>query len=135
MNLTSSVGDDVITPIDVVRDLGVHLDAQLTMKRHVNRIASSCFFQLRRLDQIRRVAGPEVTKRLALAFILSKLDYCNAALAGLPQPTLRPLQRAQNAAARLVTKTSSRDHTGIERSALASSQPAHEVLTVLNDAS
>jgi len=30
-NLTLSVGDDVITPVDMLRDLGVHLDAELTM--------------------------------------------------------------------------------------------------------
>jgi hypothetical protein len=110
MNLTLSVGGDVITPVEVVRDLGVYLDAELTMKHHVNRVTSNCFFQLRRLRQIRRVAGPDVTKRLVSAFVLSRLDYCNAALAGLPQTTLRPLQRAQNAAARLVTNTRSRDH-------------------------
>jgi hypothetical protein len=80
------------------------------LKHHVNRITSSCFFQLRRLRQIRRVAGPEVTKRLVSAFILSRLDYCNAALAGLPQTTLLPLQRAQNAAARLVTNTRPHEH-------------------------
>ena len=44
------------------------------------------------------------------ALVLSRLDYCNAALAGLPQATLRPLQRAQNAAARLVANMGSRDH-------------------------
>ena len=109
-NLTLSVDLDVITLVEVERDLGVFLDAELTMKHHVNRITSSCFFQLRRLRQIRRVAGPEVTKRLVSAFILSRLDYCNAALAGLPQTTLRPLQRAQNAAARLVTNTRPHEH-------------------------
>jgi len=109
-NLTLSVGDDDITLVDVVRDLGVHLDAELTMKQLVNRITSSCFFQLRRLCQIRRAAGSEVNKRLVSAFILSKLDYCKAVLSGLPQTTLRPLQRAQNAATRLVTNTGSRDH-------------------------
>jgi len=109
-NLTLSVDNDVISPVEVVRDLGVYLDAELTLKHHVNRITSSCFFQLRRLRQIRRVAGPEVTKRLVSAFILSRLDYCNAALAGLPQTTLLPLQRAQNAAARLVTNTRPHEH-------------------------
>ena len=72
------------------------------MKHYVNRVTSNCFFQLHRLRQIRRVAGPDVTKRLVSAFVLSRLDYSNATLAGLPQATLRPLQRAQNAAARLV---------------------------------
>jgi hypothetical protein len=34
------------------------------MKQHVSRIVSSCFFQLRRLRQICRSAGDEVTKCL-----------------------------------------------------------------------
>ena len=35
-------------------------------------------------------------------FVLSRLDYCNAVLAGLPKVTIAPLQRVQNAAARLI---------------------------------
>src|SRR5664279_4631288 len=100
VDLTLTVGDDVITPVTVVHDLGVYLDAELTMKQHVNRTASSCFIHISRLHQIRRSAGPEVTKKLVSAFILSRLDYCNAALAGLPQSTIQLLQ---NAAARLIT--------------------------------
>ena len=109
-NLTLSVGNDVIQPATIVRDLGVYLDAELTMKHHISRVVSSCFFQLRRLRQIRRSAGEEVTKRLVTALVLSRLDYCNAALAGLPEATIRPLQRVQNAAARLITNSKPRDH-------------------------
>ena len=36
------------------------------------------------------------------AFILSRFDYCTALLTGLPRATTDPLQRVQNAAARLV---------------------------------
>jgi len=109
-DLTVTVGSDVIQPVSVVRDLGVYLDSELTMKEHVRRITRSCFFQLRRLRQIRRSAGPEVMKRLVSALILSRLDYCNAALAGLPQSTIQPLQRAQNAAARLISNSSRYEH-------------------------
>jgi len=83
---------------------------QLTMKHHVNRVTSNCFFQLCRLRQIRRVAGPDVTKRVVSTFVLSRLDYCNAALASLPQTTLWPLQRALDAAARLIANMGSCDH-------------------------
>ena len=83
---------------------------ELTMKHHISRVVSSCFFQLRRLRQIHRSVGEEVTKRLVTALILSHLDYCNAVLAGLPQSTLQPLQQVQNAAARLVSDTKPRDH-------------------------
>jgi len=39
---------------------------------------------------------------LVTSLVLSRLDYCNVIGAGLPASTLMPLQRAQNAAARLV---------------------------------
>jgi len=73
-------------------------------------VAASCHYQLRRLRQIRRCVGKEVTIRLVLALDISRLDYCNSLLAGLPQSTLASLQRVQNAAARLVFDLGARDH-------------------------
>ena len=40
--------------------------------------------------------------QLVLAFVTSRLDYCNSVLAGLLQVTLEPLQRVQNAVVRLI---------------------------------
>lgn len=40
-----SIGDDVIKPASVVRDLDVCLNAALTMKPHISRVVSNCFFQ------------------------------------------------------------------------------------------
>ena len=51
---------------------------------------------------MRNKVGQNVTTRLVCALVLSRLDYCNAVLAGLPDATLAPLQRVLNAAARLV---------------------------------
>ena len=109
-DLSLRVGNDVVTPVDAVRDLGVILDSELTMQRHVNKVASACFFHIRRLKQIRRLLGPEATATVISAFVLSRLDYCNAVLAGLPKVTIAPLQRAQNAAARLILGLASHDH-------------------------
>ena len=75
VDLSLLVGDDVIQLVTVVRDLGAHLDAELTVKQHISRIVSSCFFQLRRQRQVCRSAGEEVTKRLVSALILSRLDF------------------------------------------------------------
>ena len=72
------------------------------MKHHVNKIASACFYHIRRLRQIRHHVSREVLKQLLASLVLSCLDYCNAILADLPALTLMPLQRAQNAAAPLV---------------------------------
>ena len=51
-----------------------------------------------------------MTTQLVLAFVTSRLDYCNSVLAGLPQVTLEPLQRVQNAAARLILDLNLWDH-------------------------
>ena len=109
-NLAVQVDEDTIHPVDTVRDLGVTLDSELSMQRHVNKVASSCFHHIRRLKQVYRLLGRDVTMRLVSAFVLSRLDCCNAVLAGLPKSTTAPLQRAQNAAARPVTGLGLRDH-------------------------
>ena len=44
------------------------------------------------------------------SFVLSRLDYCNATLAGLPATHIARLQRIQNNAARLVLQKSKRQH-------------------------
>ena len=91
----------------VVRDLGAYLDAELTMNQHVSNVAAASFFHLR---QIRRRVATEVTIRLVLALITSRLDYYNSLLADAPQSTLGVLQRVQNAASRLILELGPRGH-------------------------
>ena len=49
---------------------------------------------------------------LVLALVISKLDYCNSVLAGLPTSTLNVLQKVQNVAVRLICQLRRRDHVG-----------------------
>jgi len=49
-------GSSVIKSAVVVRDLGVLLDAQLSMREHISRTAQVRFFHLRRLRSIRQSA-------------------------------------------------------------------------------
>jgi len=104
------VGLDIIQPSNLVRDLGVYFDRELTMKPHIARITRTCFFHLRRLRAVRRQLGQDITARLVSAFVLSRLDYCTAVLAELPASALAPLQRVLHAAARLVLDLKPRDH-------------------------
>ena len=62
------------------------------------------------LRTVRLELGRQVTAQLVSTLILSRLDYCNAVLAGLPASTLAPLQRVLNVAARLVFELGPRDH-------------------------
>ena len=79
-----------IQPVKSVRALGIQLDSEveLAIRTHVSKVASSCFYQLRHLQQIRRLVGQEVTAKVVAAFILSWLDYCNSVLTSLPQSTI-----------------------------------------------
>ena len=104
------VDQSVVEPVSVVRDLGVMIDAELTMQEHVNRTAQTCFYHLRRLRSVRQQLGRDVTAQLVSALVLSRLDYCNAVLADLPASTLAPFQKVLHAAARLVLGLRPRDH-------------------------
>ena len=46
-DLSLSVGSESIRPVSVVRDLGVLLDAQLSMKQHINKVTATCYYHLR----------------------------------------------------------------------------------------
>ena len=68
------------------------------------------YTHLQNISRIRRYLTPEATKSLVHAFIMSRLDYGNVLLAGLPLEHLKKLQRIQNIAARIITFTPRRDH-------------------------
>jgi hypothetical protein len=110
LDMQLQLGRVTIQPSDVVRDLGVYFDSNLSMHKHVSLLTRTCFYHLRRLRSIRRQLGRDVTLRLVSAFVLARMDYCNALLAELPATTLAPLQRVQNAAARLVLCLKPWDH-------------------------
>jgi len=64
----------------------------------------------RGLHQIRNYVCRETMIQLVMSFVISRIDYCNSLLVGLPVSTLAPLQRVQNAAARLILGLSRRSH-------------------------
>jgi len=79
-NRSVTVGSVDVQPTDIVRNLGVLLDSELTMKQHVNKAASACFYHLRRLRQLKRHVSHYTLRQLVSAFILNRLDYCNSLL-------------------------------------------------------
>ncbi len=59
---------------------------------------------------IRPFLSEHASQLLVQAVVLSRLDYCNALLAGLPASSIKPLQLIQNEAARLIFNEPKRMH-------------------------
>ena len=104
------IGSDRVNFTNKAKNLGVILDSCLSMDSHVNQISKVSYLEIRRLGHLRSYLDINEASALASAFILSRLDYCNSLLAGLPNDKLQKLQRIQNSAARLVLGRSKYDH-------------------------
>ncbi len=100
-DFTIQLGSSTIAPSTSVRNLGVIFDDQLTFKEHIAKTARSCRFALHNIRKIRPFLTEHAAQLLVQALVISRLDYCNALLAGLPSNTIKPLQMIQNAVAQL----------------------------------
>ena len=101
------LGSITIEPAAVVRNRGVYMDDELNMQVHIGKMAVICFFHLR---QLRFTLTSSSMLRLISALIISRIEYCNSVLYGLPAITLSPLQRVLHAAVRLIANLGYRDH-------------------------
>jgi len=97
-------------PVKSVRDLGIYIDADLVMRTHVQSTVSRCFAALHQLRQICRSVPSDTFQSLTVSPVISRLDYGNAVLVGLPVYLVRRLQSVLNAAARLIYHMRSADH-------------------------
>ena len=104
------LGQDAVTPVRAVRDLGIYLDSDVSMKTHVTKTVACCFATLRQIRSIRRSVTRPVLMSLVASLVLTRLDYGCTTLAGLPASLLDRLQSVLNAAARLVNSARKFDH-------------------------
>ena len=91
---------DSIVARDYVRLLGVTLSSSLSFDRHVSSVSASSFYWLR---QLRSSLDTESAATFLHSFVASRVDYCNALLAGTLRVRINKLQRVLNAAARVVS--------------------------------
>ena len=99
-----------VTISSSVRNLDVTFDQSLSFRQHVANVCRLCYLEIRRISSVRHLLSDDATKTLLCAFVLSRLDYCNALLAGSPKHLIEKLQKVQNHAARLVFRCSKFDH-------------------------
>ena len=104
-----NIDNDPIDISDHVRNLGFFLDKHLNMNVHVSNLRKTCYYEIRKISNIRPFIDEKCAAQLAVSLVLSKLDYCNCLFFGMSSENFTKLQLVQNHAARLVKKASKRD--------------------------
>ena len=110
-NITAiKIGDCDIIPSPSARNIGVVFDAEMSMACHVHQTCRVCYYHLKNVASIRSCLTEQAAIRLVHSLVVSRLDYGNALLFGIPDVLICKLQRVQNHAARLVVRCDRRDH-------------------------
>src|SRR6218665_633127 len=92
----------LIRPSTSVRDLGVLLESDLSMRRHVAWTVGCCFRQFRLIRSCIKSLPLGAAKAAVAALVTSRVDRDNSLLAVAPACLLDELQSVLNAATRLI---------------------------------
>ena len=92
-----------------VKNVGVWIDCNLTMNKHVNSIVSHCYKILKDIGKIKKYLERSRLERIVHAVISSRLDQCNSLLVNMSKDNMYKYQKLQNAAARLILGRRRRD--------------------------
>ena len=91
-------------------NLGVIMDNNLSFSSHINEICKKSTLAIRSIGRIRKYLSLDGLKMLVNALVISRLDYCNCLLYGIPKYQSDKLQRIQNTVGRLVMGLKRSDH-------------------------
>ena len=109
-----SIEGVMFDPVTSVRGHGIYIDANLSIRTHVQLTIPRCFAALRQLRQIRQLIPPTRFQTLVVALILLRLDYGNGVLVSSPAHLVRRLQSVLNALAQLIHRLRRSEHiTGV----------------------
>ena len=100
----------VVSDVSCVRNLGGFFDKTLSIEKQVSATSKLCFYQIRNIGRIRTYITDDACKTLVNSLVTYRLDYENAMLYGLPANITNKLQRVQNTAARLISRTKKHQH-------------------------
>ena len=95
-DLSITIGGTVVDCSSQVRNLGVIFDRVLSLRQHVSYTAKRCRFHRRNINRIRKYIPQDTSVVLNKSLVMSRRDYSNDLLYGLPKSTVYGLQAVQN---------------------------------------
>jgi len=104
------LGISSVHTVSTLRDQGFHINSDATLTTHVAATVRAGFSILRHIRSVQLSLSRDAIIVLIRALIMSKVDYCCSALAGMSGLPINRLQYVLNAAARLVFAARKSDH-------------------------
>ena len=102
--------DKELTPVPVVKDLGVLLDTRLSYNEHIIKTASNCLFKLKQINRIKHLLDRKTLLLVINSFVFSKLQYCSTVWSNTSNSNIDKLQKVQNFAGRIILGLRKYDH-------------------------
>ena len=93
---------DQVSRCDKIKLLGIWLDCNLNFKHHINMSCRTAILNIQKLKHIINVLTPEAARLIVHGMVTSHLDYANTLYYGLPENSIKKLQRVQNMAAKVI---------------------------------
>ena len=96
------VGGNLVDTVSCICSLGNFMDKWLKNTSHINKITSTLYLSLLKINKIRDKLDFDLVKTIVQALI--KMDYCNSLLCGTPTYQLNKIQQIENMACRVVCR-------------------------------
>ena len=102
--------DKELTPVPVVKDVGVHLDACLSYNEHITKTVSNCLLKLKQINRIKHLLDRKTLLLVMNSFVFSELLYCSTVWSNTSNSNIAKLQKVQNFAGRIILGLRKYDH-------------------------
>ena len=97
-----NVCGDQVSRCDRIKLLGIWLDSNLNFKHQITIKCRTAILNIQKLKYIINVLNPDAARLIVHGMVMSHLDYSNALYFGLPENSIKKLQRVQNMAAKVI---------------------------------
>ena len=99
------IDDQIIERVDQTKSLGLFIDAHLSWCKHVEEICKKVSSAIGALKRVRPFISKETAIQIYNALIIPHFDYCSPVWDCLSGYLSEKLQKLQNRAARVITKS------------------------------
>jgi len=104
------MGQSLITPKWVSKNLGVIYDKYINMHELVTSVCRAAYYHLKNIHCLKAFLTHESLVTVVHAFVTSCIDNCNSLLYGISDYNINRFQQNQNSEAHIVTNTRKYDH-------------------------